>query len=427
MCLFQSFENRHSLAGLDKNSPQEYVDKIIMKRDPDRLNASCHISNNAAVKFVILLGVVSLFSDMTYEGARSITGPFLSVLGANATIVGIVAGFGELIGYALRLASGYWADKTHKYWSIIFLGYAMNLLAVPLLGLAGHWEIAATLIIVERMGKAIRNPARDVILSCASEKMGRGWGFGIHEAMDQIGAISGPLVVAAIFLWKGTYQTVFGWLLIPALLALGVLFTAYTLYPRPYGVESASIKLESKGFTKSFWLYIGAVSCIAAGYADFPLISYHFKKAATVPDQWIPIFYAVAMGMDALAALVFGRLFDRLGFSILIASVLFSVLFAPLAFIGGFYSAFVGMALWGVGMGAQESIMRAAIANLVPPNRLGFAFGLFNTIYGVAWFLGSVLMGVLYDSSIPALVLFSVTVQLSAVPVILASRKSAGG
>jgi len=395
-----------------------------MEKERDSVVAACDISNSAVIKFVILIGVVSLFSDMTYEGARSITGPFLSVLGASGAIVGIVAGFGELIGYALRLASGYLADKTQKYWAIIFVGYAMNLLAVPLLALAGHWEIAAVLMIMERMGKAIRNPARDVILSCASEKIGRGWGFGIHEAMDQIGAISGPLVVAGIFLWKGAYQTAFGWLLVPALMALGVLFTAYTLYPSPYGLESASIKLESKGFTKSFWLYIAAVACIAAGYADFPLVAYHFKKVASVPEHWIPIFYAVAMGVDAVAALLFGRLFDRLGFSILIVSVLLSALFAPLVFIGGFYWALAGMALWGVGMGAQESIMRAAIADLVPPQRLGFAFGLFNTMYGVAWFLGSVFMGILYDASIAALVVFSVAAQLLAIPVILASLKT---
>jgi len=395
-----------------------------MEKETDSVVAACDISNSAVIKFVVVIGVVSLFADMTHEGARSITGPFLSVLGASGAIVGIVAGFGELIGNALRLASGYLADKTEKYWAIIFIGYAMNLLAVPLLALAGHWEIAAVLMIMERMGRAIRNPARDVILSCASEKIGRGWGFGIHEAMDTIGAVIGPLLVAGIFFWKGTYQTAFGWLLVPALMALGVLFTAYTLYPSPYGLESASIKLESKGFTKSFWFYIAAVACIAAGYADFPLVAYHFKKVASVPEHWIPIFYAVAMGVAAVAALLFGRLFDRLGFSILIVSVLLSALFAPLVFIGGFYWALAGMALWGVGMGAQESIMRAAIADLVPPQRLGFAFGLFNTMYGVAWFLGSVFMGILYDASIAALVVFSVAAQLLAIPVILASLKT---
>ena len=122
------------------------------------------INNNAskvnALKFIVLLGIVSLFADITYEGARSINGPYLALLGASATTVGIVAGFGELIGYSLRLVSGYISDKTGKYWAITLFGYTLNMLAVPALALAGRWEIAAVLMIMERIGKAIRTPAR---------------------------------------------------------------------------------------------------------------------------------------------------------------------------------------------------------------------------------------------------------------------------
>ncbi len=384
---------------------------------------SCDISKSVALNFVVLIGVVSLFSDLTYEGARSATGPFLAVLGASGTVVGVVAGLGELIGYALRLVSGYFADKTRKYWTIVFLGYGLNLLAVPLLALAGNWEIAAILMVAERMGKAIRTPARDVMLACASDSIGRGWGFGLHEALDQIGAVCGPLVVAAVFYSRGTYQAGFAVLLIPAIVALSVLFMAYRLYPRPHDLESASVKLQSKGFPRSFWLYLTAIGCVAAGYADFPLVAYHFKKVASVPEHWIPVFYAVAMGVDAIAALIFGRVFDRVGFPVLVFAVLLSSLFAPLVFMGGFHSALVGMALWGIGMGAQESIVRAAIAEIVPRSRLGFAFGLFNTVFGVAWFAGSALMGVLYDLSVWTLVVFSLVAQMLAVPVILLSMR----
>jgi Major Facilitator Superfamily len=253
-------------------------------------SVSCDISKPTALKFVVLVGIVSLFSDFTYEGARSITGPFLALLGASATAVGVVAGFGELIGYALRLASGYFADKTRQYWAIVFLGYAMNLLAVPLLAFAGHWEMAAVLMVAERMGKAVRTPARDVMLSCASDQIGRGWGFGLHEALDQIGAVLGPLVVAAAFYFNGGYQSGFGLLLIPALIALSVLFIAYRLYPNPHDLESASVKIQSKGFPRAFWLYLIAIGGVAAGYADFPLVAFHFKKVATIPDSWIPVF-----------------------------------------------------------------------------------------------------------------------------------------
>jgi MFS family permease len=385
----------------------------------------CDISRPAAIKFVVLIGVVSLFSDFTYEGARSITGPFMAVLGASATVVGIVAGFGELIGYALRLASGYFADKTQRYWTIVFFGYALNLLAVPLLALAGHWPVAAALIVAERMGKAIRTPARDVMLSCASDQIGRGWGFGLHQALDQTGAVIGPLVVAGVLHFKGTYETGFAVLLIPALIALILLTLAARLYPNPHDMGSASVKLEGKGFSRRFWVYVIGVGIVAAAYADFPLIAFHFKKMAVVPDSSIPIFYAVAMAVDAFAALLFGRIFDRIGFASLVIAVLFSSFFAPLVFLGGYYSSLAGMALWGVGMGAQSSVMKAAIAGLAPTDRLGFAFGVFNTTYGLFWFAGSALMGVLYDISLPALVAFSVGAQLISIPILLVARKTA--
>ncbi len=380
---------------------------------------SLDLAKGTALRFVVLLGVVSLFADMTYEGARSITGPYLAVLGASATVVGIVAGFGELIGYGLRLVSGYLSDRTGRYWAITLVGYAVNMLAVPLLALAGNWEIAALLMIAERTGKAIRTPARDAMLSHATSEMGRGWGFGLHEAMDQIGAVLGPLIVAAVLYVRGDYQTGFALLLIPALLALGVLVAARLLYPHPRDLEVDVPAPATRGFPRVFWLYLAAVALIAAGYADFPLIAYHFEKAATVSASWIPIFYAVAMGVDALAALVFGRLFDRIGLAILVVVALVSALFAPLVFLGGFALALLGMALWGIGMGAQESIMRAAIAGMAPPSRRGTAYGVFNTGYGLFWFAGSVLMGVLYDVSIPALIVFSVVAQLAATPILL--------
>ncbi|MDE1889001.1 MAG: MFS transporter [Planctomycetota bacterium] len=381
------------------------------------------ISKATALKFIVLLGVVSLFADVTYEGARSINGPYLAILGASATTVGFVAGFGELIGYSLRLVSGYISDKTGRYWAITLFGYALNMLAVPALALAGRWEIAAALMITERIGKAIRTPARDAMLSHATKEIGRGKGFGLHEALDQIGAVLGPLVVGGVLYFKESYRTGFVILLVPAMMAISVLITARWLYPQPRNLEAVSPELETKGFPKKFWIYLSAVALIAAGYADFPLIAYHFKKVSTVSDIWIPLFYAIAMGVDALAALLFGYLFDRKGISILIIASLFSMFFAPLIFWGGFYSALIGMSLWGIGMGAQESIMRAAIAEMVPINRRGAGYGIFNAGYGLFWFLGSALMGVFYDISLTSLIAFSVVTQIASIPLLLLVRK----
>jgi len=355
-------------------------------------------TKRSVMLFIVLLGIVSLFADMTHEGARSIYGPFLALLGASATIVGIVAGLGELVGYALRIVSGYITDKTGKYWTITIIGYVINMLAVPLLALAGRWEVAAFLIIAERMGKAIRNPVRDAML--------------------------GPLIVAAVLYFKGTYQTGFAFLLIPALLTIGVLLFSRFLYPHPRDLEATTPELETKGLTRVYWIYLAAMALIAAGYADFPIIAYHFQKTSVVPGNWVPIFYSVAMGSAAIAALIFGRLFDRKGIPVVIIAVLLSSVFAPLVFLGGFYLSLAGMALWGVGMGAHESVMRAAVAGMAPRDRRASAYGIFNTGYGVFWFLGSALIGVLYDFSIPFLIIFSMAAQLASVPLLLMVKRS---
>jgi len=380
-------------------------------------------TKSAAIKFVILLGIVSLFADMCYEGARSINGQYLAILGASGAVVGFVSGFGELLGYGLRFISGYLSDRTRRYWAITFIGYVTNLLAVPLLALAGRWEIAAVLMITERVGKGLRTPARDAMLSYATCQTGRGWGFGLHEAMDQIGAMTGPLIVTLVLYLRGDYQTGYAILLIPALLAISVLAAALFLYPNPRDLEIETAKPQPKGFTRVFWLYLIGMAFIAFGYTDFPLIAFHFEKTGAVSVALIPILYAVAMGVDALAALIFGRLFDRKGIPILIVATLISSFFAPLAFSNTFTFALFGMVLWGIGMGAQESVMRAAIAEMIPADTRGSAYGIFNTIYGISWFLGSALLGLLYDISIPALLVLSVVAQLAAVPVLLLVKK----
>jgi len=272
--------------------------------------ASQSLTSALALRFVLLLGGVSLLADMTYEGARSINGPFPALLGASGLTVGVVSGVGEPVGYGLRLVSGYLGQRTRRYWPITLIGYALNLLSVPLLALSGHWGVAALLRISERIGKGIRVPPRDTMLSFATQPMGHGWGFGLHEALDRIGAILGPLVVAGVLAWQGNYRHGYAILTLPALLALSVLLVARRLYPNPRALETPSPTLRFGGFDRTFWIYVLAAGGIAAGFADFPLIAYHFQKAAVVPATLVPVFYALAMGVDALAASLFGRLFE---------------------------------------------------------------------------------------------------------------------
>jgi len=381
------------------------------------------ISKQAALKFIILMGVVSLFADMTYEGARSINGPFLASLHANAAIVGFVAGFGELIGYSFRLFSGYLAERTGKYWGITILGYTCNLLAVPLLALAGSWWLAAVFMTVERLGKALRVPAKDAMLSHAGSKMGMGWAFGLHEALDQAGAMLGPLIIAAVLFFKGDYRIGYAVLLIPALLALSFLFIARMKYPHPQSLEVSTQNLESKNLPSAFWIYVLGAALIAAGYADFPLIAYHFQKSSIFSPVWIPISYSLAMGVNVISAPLLGYSYDRIGFILLIPISFVSVIFAPLTFLGGADLAILGVLIWSIGIGAQESLMRAILANLVPKNRRASAYGIFNTAFGIFWFFGSVIMGICYDYSIPLLVSFSVVIQLVGVATLMIVMK----
>lgn len=381
------------------------------------------LKKNEAIKFVVLLGIVSLFADITYEGAKSISGQFLQTLGASGLAVGLVAGLGELFGYGLRFVSGYISDKTGRYWLITFIGYAINLIAVPLLALAGSWQIAASLMIFERIGKAIRTPARDAMLSYAAKETGRGYGFGLHEALDQIGAIIGPLIVSLILYFQGTYEMGFAILLIPALLALAVLACARFLYPRPQELEISHEGVGTNGFSHRYWLYILAVSCVAAGYVDFPLIAFHLEKVGDISKPWIPVLFSIAMAADGLSALILGRLYDKKGVSVLISVTFLSSFFALLVFEDSFYLVLLGMILWGIGLGAQESIMRAIVADLVEIKKRGTGYGTLNMLYGVSWFLGSFMMGYLYDVSILFLILFSMAFQLAAIPIFLAFAK----
>ncbi len=376
-----------------------------------------------ALKFVLLVGVLSFFADFTYEGSRSILGPYLVLLQASATVVGIVTGFGELLGYGLRLVSGRMADITRKFWPITIFGYVVQMLSVPLLALAGSWHAAAVLIILERVGKAIRNPPRDVMLSHAAKQIGYGWAFGMHEALDQFGALFGPLAVAGVLTLRGDYRVAFAALLLPALINLSLVMLARWLYPHPEEMEVEVPDVRAAGLPRVFWLYLSGAALVAAGFADFPLIAYHFTLASTVAPTWVPVFYAVAMGVSGTGSLVFGRLYDRSGFSILIVLTLVTALFAPLVFLGGFWAALVGAALWGLGMGVHESLIPAVVGPMVPVHQRASAYGVFTAGYGVAWFLGSAAIGILYDLSIAATIAFCVVLDLAAVPIFVLVRR----
>ncbi|MEO6968511.1 MAG: MFS transporter [Rhodanobacteraceae bacterium] len=382
-----------------------------------------------ALQFVVLIGVVSLFADMTYEGSRSITGPFLGTLGATGAIVAIVAGAGELLGYLLRLGTGVLADRTGKYWAITIAGYAINLLAVPALALAGNWPVAAALIILERSGKALRTPARDAMLSHAAKDMGgAGWAFGLHEALDSIGAVLGPLIAALVLFLHGGYRHAFAWLLLPAIAALITLVIARVRYPQPQDLDpTPTPHVADARALRDLKVFMIATALIAAGYADFALIAFHLTSKHVLPGAVVPVLYSLGAITGGLAALALGKLFDKRGLSVLLWTTIVPALYAPLVFLGGAWAAVIGMALWGAGFGAHDSLLRAAVAQRIPREKRATVMGVFNAIYGLAWFLGSALLGVLYDIKPLYAVITALVLQFAACPLLYGLRKSHQG
>jgi MFS family permease len=377
-----------------------------------------------ALKFVLMVGVMSLFADLTYEGSRSIVGPYLGLLGAGAFAISVVTGLGEFLGYALRLLSGRSADRTGLYWPIAIGGYVLQMTVVPLLALAGSWQVAALLVVLERVGKATRNPPRDAMLSHAAKQIGYGWGFGVHEALDQLGALIGPLVLALILALKhNDYKLAFASLAVPAAIMLALLAVTRWAYPRPRDLEPATSQVTTEGLPRVFWIYLAGTALAGAGFADYPLIAFHLQRASVVSSVAVPVFYAIAMAVSGLGSLVFGRLFDRAGIVVLIPLTVVGAAYAPLAFFGGFWVALAGVAIWGLGMGVQESLMAAVVAPMVPADRRSSSYGLFTGAYGMTWFAGSVVIGALYNVSFGALVAFSVVAELAAVPLILVVRR----
>lgn len=373
-------------------------------------------------RLILLFGIVAALGDVVYEGGRSVAGPFMLMLGASAFTVSFIAGFGEFVGYAIRVATGYLADKTRQYWIFVFAGYLL-IGAIPLLVLAGSWEIAACLLIAERIGKAVRSPAKDAILSHATTSIGRGWGFGLHEALDQIGAVAGPLLFVAALAAGGDYRGGFALLAIPFVLLIIALAAAWKSMPDPLGFEAgvrAPRTQDTKaGENRRLRLYAVFTALTMAGFVVFPLLAFHYKALGIIPDAEIPLFYAIAMGVDAVAALAIGKAYDRYGIGVLALVPVTGILIALVAFSPSYPVALAGAVLWGISMGMQETVLRAAVADFTAMGERGFAYGIFNTIYGGAWFAGSVAIGALYTVHPIYAAGFMVLLQAAALPVLL--------
>ena len=401
-----------------------------------------------AMTFILLFGIVSLFSDMTHEGASSIRGAYLSLLGASAGAIGFISGLGELIGYSMRFVFGRLTDRTKRYWPMTIFGYILDIAAVPALALVGEhgWVAACVLLVIQRMGKAVKKPAKDTIMSFAASQEGVGRSFGIQEVLDQIGAFLGPVLLYLVMLLKTdgatfqVYSVCFGVLAVPGAITIALLFFTKRRFPHPERFEPSPKEYIPFKLKREFILYIAGISLFAFGFIDYSLVIMHVSRvygglaaglaetSSLVNSGTLPLLYAGAMLVDAVAALVFGLLYDKKGVQALVWSTVISAPFPALVFAGRSVPAvLVGIALWGVGMGAQESILKAAVTRMVPKASRATGYGIFECSFGVFWFLGSWLLGVLYDVSVPVMIGVSVAAQLAAIPLYLASSRLAKG
>jgi len=377
---------------------------------------------------IMLLGVVSMMGDIVYEGGRGVVPDYLQFLGASAFVVGLVYGLGDFIGYGVRLLSGYLVDEKRAYWGFMFIGYGL-IVAIPLLSIANVWSVAVLLIILERLGKAIRAPARDTIVSVVSKGVGVGKAFGLHELFDQIGAVIGPLLVSTImFMTANNYSLSFGLLFIPYFILIALLFYMFTRLRGKVGEAVANRSKRAEVIPKGFYFYIFAVAANVLGLVHVSLILY---KASLILNpsglQWIvPLLFTLVQLVDAPSALLSGLLFDRLGLKVLLLPFTVSVI--PSIFVyydSNLISLVVASAVYGVVLGMQESIYRAAVVHFAPPSVRGTAYGIFNTIYGVGILVSGVVFGFFIDAQIilPLVLAYVVAMQIIAIILLLRSAK----
>jgi len=386
-----------------------------------RQRSSFHLAS-PVFTFVLMMGVVNLFSDMTYEGGGSINGQFMALLGASAVAISITAGLGEFLGYALRPVAGYIADKTGRYWTVTFVGYTINLLAVPAMVFAGNWPMAAAFILLERIGRAIRKPTVEAMLSYTTAKHGKGWVYGVNTALDETGATLGPLLIALVLFLKGSYQTGYALLLISSVLALASLAAARITFPLPSRLGTGKVS-RSRRFPQSYWLYMVAGTCFAMGMMSYELLAFHLIATKIIAVNSIPLLLAFATGSGVIANLILGKLYDRFELPTTLGAVFLSALFSPLIFFGGFYGLLIGVVLLGIAYATEDTLITAIIAGVLPEGKRNFAFGLFYLGYGGGWLVGSIVTGLLYGWSLQYLVAFLMIAQLLSLPIFFAATR----
>ena len=381
-------------------------------------------------RVVAWFGVVSLAADMVYEGARSVTGPYLASLGASALVVGLVTGAGEAAALGFRVFSGPMADRSGRYWSWTVVGYAMTVVCVPLMAFApfvgaAGLALASTLVILERTGKAVRSPSKSVLLADAARTVGRGRGFAVHKALDQVGAFAGPLLVAGVVALTGTTWPAFAVLAIPGVVAKTLLMRLRVALTAP-GPRPSVDAVPDGPLPRSYYLLTLSCALATFGLLTFGVLSFHLVDDGLVGLPWVPVVYATAMAIEAVSALATGFVFDRVGGRTLLVLPPLVALVPFLAFSSSATVAVAGILVWGLATGILDSTVKALVAETVPRERLGTAYGGFAAVQGVAALAGGGVAGWLYSQGRLSIGLVVGAAQVVALVLLLAALRSPG-
>jgi MFS family permease len=384
-------------------------------------------SKRTAYIAILTLGLVSMLGDIVYESGRGVAPDYLLFLGASAFMVGAVSGAGEFLGYGARLISGALSDRSKAYWVFIFVGYGL-ILAIPLIGFTYSLELVIALLLLERLGKALRSPSRDTVVSIIGKDVGSGKAFGLHEAIDQIGAVVGPLLFAAVlFFTANNYQVAFGILIIPFVLMMIVIVYTYRKVGKSVEVEVQNIKHEKAPLSRGFWFYCLAVFLNTLGLIPVALILFSGSLILQPLGQaWVvPLLYVVVQAVDAPMALVSGYLFDKAGVTVLVLPFALSVF--PVFFVSyrGLFGVILACVTFGLVLGMQESIYRAAVCELVPLGKRGTAYGILNAILGFGTLASGVIFGYFLDKGYSTIILvgFALVLQIGAILTLSRCRK----
>ncbi|MCS7115453.1 MAG: MFS transporter [Nitrososphaerota archaeon] len=368
---------------------------------------------------IFLMGIISLFGDVVYEGSRGIVPFYLPFLGASVFIMTFAGEFGEFLGYALRLVSGALADKTQAYWAFMFIGYGL-IVSMPFLGFVNVWEMAVILVLLERIGKAVRSPSRDAVLSIVSSGVGVGKGFGFHEFLDQIGAILGPVLVSGLMFFSGNnYRQTFGFLFLPFMVLMAILLYTYRRVGKVERVEPKEVKGKIKKLGKHFYIYVFAVVLNTVGLLPYELIVYKASAVLRPENLWIaPLIYMAIQGVDAPSALFSGYSYDKFKLKVLVLPFILSIFPSILVFANADLFMLVFAAVFfGLVLGMQESIYRAAVSDFTPISSRGTAYGIFSLAYGVGRLASGVVYGLMATLAAPIIfvVLYVLVMQTAAV------------